>query len=169
MQEYFQFILQWRENEPVLGGFAPPATGRTPAVFSMVLDLFLPKHCVHKDTARYILSNSKPFGLLSKILVLIWKICFEITHLLNMSHKLGHLSRIFAAEIKNNCIMTLKELLDSLSFDEIAPFLIRHYHTIMRQEIWLLKSQLAACGIHHFGATYPTSVKNLSEKSPQII
>ena len=23
--------------------------------------------------------------------------------------------------------MTLKELLDSLSFDEIAPFLIRHY------------------------------------------
>ena len=169
MQEYFQFILQWRENEPVLGGFAPPATGRTPAVFSMVLDLFLPKHCVHKDTARYVLSNSKPFGLLSKILVLFWKICFEITHLLNMSHKLGHLSRIFAAEIKNNCIMTLKELLDSLSFDEIAPFLIRHYHTIMRQEIWLLKSQLAACGIHHFVATYPTSVKNLSEKSPQII
>ncbi len=33
--------------------------------------------------------------------------------------------------------MTLKELLDSLSFDEIAPFLIRHYHTIMRQEIFL--------------------------------
>ena len=103
----------------------------------MVLDLFLPKHGVHKDTARYVLSNSNPFGLLSKILVLIWKICFEITHLLNMSHKLGHLSRIFAAEIKNNCIMTLKELLDSLSFDEIAPFRIRHYHTIMRQEIFL--------------------------------
>lgn len=93
----------------------------------MVLDLFFPKHCAHKDTARYVLSNSKPFGLLSKILVLIWKICFEITHLLNISHKLGHLSRNFAAEIKNNCIMTLKELLDSLSFDEIAPFLIRHY------------------------------------------
>lgn len=93
----------------------------------MVLDLFFPKHCAHKDTARYVLSNSKPFGLLSKILVLIWKNCFEITHLLNMSHKLGHLSRNFAAEIKNNCIMTLKELLDSLSFDEIAPFLIRHY------------------------------------------
>lgn len=93
----------------------------------MVLDLFFPKHCAHKDTARYVLSNSKPFGLLSKILVLIWKICFEITHLLNMSYKLGHLSRNFAAEIKNNCIMTLKELLDSLSFDEIAPFLIRHY------------------------------------------
>ena len=33
--------------------------------------------------------------------------------------------------------MTLKELLDSLSFDEIAPFRIRHYHTIMRQEIFL--------------------------------
>ena len=29
--------------------------------------------------------------------------------------------------IKKNCIMTLKELLDSLSFDEIAPYLIRHY------------------------------------------
>ena len=35
----------------------------------------------------------------SKILVLIRKICFEITHLLNMSYKLGHLSRIFAVEI----------------------------------------------------------------------
>lgn len=33
--------------------------------------------------------------------------------------------------------MTLKELLDSLSFDEIAPFRIRHYHTIMRQEIFV--------------------------------
>lgn len=33
--------------------------------------------------------------------------------------------------------MTLKELLDSLSFDEIAPFRIRHYHTIMRPEIFL--------------------------------
>lgn len=33
--------------------------------------------------------------------------------------------------------MTLKELLDSLSFDEIAPFRIRHYHTIIRQEIFL--------------------------------
>lgn len=65
----------------------------------MVLDLFFPKHCVHKDTARYVLSNSQPFGLLSKILVLIWKICFEITHLLNMSYKLRHLSRNFAAEI----------------------------------------------------------------------
>ena len=32
--------------------------------------------------------------------------------------------------------MTLKELLDSLSFDEIAPFRIRHYHAIMRQEIF---------------------------------
>lgn len=37
----------------------------------MVLDLLLPKHGVHKDTARYVLSNSKPYGLLSKILVLI--------------------------------------------------------------------------------------------------
>ena len=36
--------------------------------------------------------------------------------------------------------MTLKELLDSLSFDEIAPFLIRHYHTIMRQEIFFCGS-----------------------------
>ena len=67
MQEYILFILQWRENEPVLGGFAPPATGRTTAVFSMVLDLLLPKHGVHKDTAKYVLSYSKPFELLSKI------------------------------------------------------------------------------------------------------
>lgn len=57
-----------KENEPFLGGFAPPATGQTSAVFSMVLDLFLPKHCVHKDTARYVLSNLKPFELLSKVL-----------------------------------------------------------------------------------------------------
>ena len=33
----------------------------------MVLDLLLPKHGVHKDTARYVLSYSKPFELLSKI------------------------------------------------------------------------------------------------------
>ena len=55
-----------------------------------------------------------------------------------MLHELRHLSRNFAAEIKKNCIMTLKELLDSLSFDEIAPFRIRHYHTIMRQEIFFV-------------------------------
>ena len=54
------------ENEPFLGGFAPPATWRTTAVFSMVLDLFFPKHCVHKDTARYVSSYSKPFKLLLK-------------------------------------------------------------------------------------------------------
>ena len=40
--------------------------GRTTAVFSMVLDLFFPKHCVHKDTARYVSSYSKPFKLLLK-------------------------------------------------------------------------------------------------------
>ena len=32
----------------------------------MVLDLLLPKHGIHKDTARYVLSYSKPFELLSK-------------------------------------------------------------------------------------------------------
>ena len=31
------------ENEPFLGGFAPPATGRTSAVFSMVLGFILSK------------------------------------------------------------------------------------------------------------------------------
>ena len=103
----FSFSYFSIKNEPFLGSFAPPATGRTSAVFSMVLDLFFPKHCVHKDTARYVLSNSKPFGLLSKILILIWKICFEITHLLNMSHKLGHLSRNFAAEINKIWLQTI--------------------------------------------------------------
>ena len=39
----------------------------------MVLDLFFPKHCVHKDTARYVLSYSKPFELLSKALAYRWK------------------------------------------------------------------------------------------------
>lgn len=34
----------------------------------MVLDLFLLKYCVHKDTARYVSSYSKPFGLLPKTL-----------------------------------------------------------------------------------------------------
>lgn len=34
----------------------------------MVLDLFLSKHGVHKDTARYVSSYSKPFGLLPKTL-----------------------------------------------------------------------------------------------------
>ena len=65
-------LCKWKQgekrNEPFLGGFAPPATGRTSAVFLMVLDLFLPKYCVHKDTARYVLSYSKPFELLSKAL-----------------------------------------------------------------------------------------------------
>uniref|UniRef100_UPI003FED5F75 hypothetical protein n=1 Tax=Alloprevotella sp. TaxID=1872471 RepID=UPI003FED5F75 len=56
-----------KENEPFLGGFAPPATGRTSAVFSMVLDLFLLKYCVHKDTARYVFSNSKPLELLYQV------------------------------------------------------------------------------------------------------
>ena len=81
---YLFHSLDIEKNEPFLGGFAPPATWRTTAVFSMVLDLFFPKHCVHKDTAmvldlffpkhcvhkdtaRYVLSYSKPFELLSKI------------------------------------------------------------------------------------------------------
>ena len=34
----------------------------------MVLDLLLPKHGVHKDTASYVSSYSKPFGLLPKTL-----------------------------------------------------------------------------------------------------
>ena len=32
----------------------------------LVLDLLLPKHGVHKDTARYVSSYSKPFKLLLK-------------------------------------------------------------------------------------------------------
>lgn len=45
----------------------------------------------------------------------------------NMSHKLGHLCRNFATEKSNIINMTLKGLLISLSFDEIAPYLIRQY------------------------------------------
>ena len=37
----------------------------------MVLDLFFPKHCVHNDTARYVLSYSKPFELLTKNCLII--------------------------------------------------------------------------------------------------
>ena len=41
--------------------------GRTTAVFSMVLGFILAQtHCVHKDTARYVSSYSKPFKLLLK-------------------------------------------------------------------------------------------------------
>ena len=76
----FVFSLWHKEHEPFLGGFAPPATGRTTAVFSMVLDLFFPEHCVHKDTARYVLSYSKPFELLSKLLALIGKLHSEVVH-----------------------------------------------------------------------------------------
>lgn len=69
------------ENEPFLGGFTPPATWRTTAVFSMVLDLFFPKHCVHKDTARYVSSYSwknKRIVLLSRaILQIIILICLN--------------------------------------------------------------------------------------------
>ena len=40
---------------------------RTTAVFSMVLGFILAQtHCVHKDTARYVSSYSKPFKLLLK-------------------------------------------------------------------------------------------------------
>ena len=60
--------------------------------------------------SKYRLSNSTPFGLLSKILVLIWKISFEITHLLNVSHKLGHLSRIFAVEINKTRCYDIKRI-----------------------------------------------------------
>ena len=108
---YLFHPLDIAKNESFLGGFAPPATGRTTAMFSMVLVLFFPKHCVDKDTARYVLSYSKPFGLLSKILVLIWKFCFEITHLLNMSYKLGHLSRIFAVEINKTRCYDIKRII----------------------------------------------------------
>ena len=68
---YLFHSLDIEKNEPFLGGFAPPATWRTTAVFSMVLDLFFPKHCVHKDTARYVLSYSKPFELLTKNCLII--------------------------------------------------------------------------------------------------
>ena len=68
LQDFFVFSLWYKENEPFLGVFAPPATRRTSAVFSMVLDLFLLKYCVHKDTASYVSSYSKPFGLLPKTL-----------------------------------------------------------------------------------------------------
>lgn len=57
------------------------------------------QNIVSIKTQQGMFEYSKPFGLLSKILVLIWKICFEITRLLNMSYKLRQLSRNFAAEI----------------------------------------------------------------------
>ena len=63
---YLFHPLDIAKTESFLGGFAPPATGRTSAVFSMVLDLFLLKYCVHKDTARYVSSYSKPFKILLK-------------------------------------------------------------------------------------------------------
>ena len=40
---YLFHPLDIAKNEPFLGGFAPPATGRTSAVFSMVLGFILAK------------------------------------------------------------------------------------------------------------------------------
>ena len=59
------------ENEPFLGGFAPPATWANHRSVFNGIDLFFPKHCVHKDTARYVLSYSKPFELLTKNCLII--------------------------------------------------------------------------------------------------
>ena len=43
LRDFFVFSLWHKENEPFLGGFAPPATERTSAVFSMVLGFILAK------------------------------------------------------------------------------------------------------------------------------
>ena len=40
--------------------------GEPPQCFQWYQVLFFPKHCVHKDTARYVSSYSKPFKLLLK-------------------------------------------------------------------------------------------------------
>ena len=40
--------------------------GEPPQCFQWYYVLFLPKHCVHKDTAMYVSSYSKPFKLLLK-------------------------------------------------------------------------------------------------------
>ena len=64
---YLFHPLDIAKNESFLGGFAPPATWANTAVFSMVLGFILAQtHCVHKDTARYVSSYSKPFKLLLK-------------------------------------------------------------------------------------------------------
>ena len=63
---FISFMLWTLRKRAVPWRLTPPATGRTTAVFSRVLGLILVKTCVHKDTARYGLSYSKPFGLRPK-------------------------------------------------------------------------------------------------------
>ena len=82
MQEYiFVHPEEWYSMSPILRDLFVSSFGHSEKrvvpwrlcasslwanVFLMVLDLFLPKYCVHKDTARYVSSYSKPFGLLLK-------------------------------------------------------------------------------------------------------
>ena len=63
---YLFHPLDIAKNESFLGGFAPPATWANTAVFSMVLGFILAKTLCPKKKARYVLSYSKPFELLSK-------------------------------------------------------------------------------------------------------
>ena len=54
-------LCKWKQGEK------RKPLGRTTAVFSLVLGFILAQtHCVHKDTARYVSSYSKPFKLLLK-------------------------------------------------------------------------------------------------------
>ena len=63
---FISFMLWTLRKRAVPWRLTPPATGRTTAVFSRVLGLIPVKICGHKDTARYVLSYSNPFGLRPK-------------------------------------------------------------------------------------------------------
>ena len=64
---YLFHPLDIAKNESFLGGFAPPATWANHRSVFMVLGFILAQtHRVHKDTARYVSSYSKPFKLLLK-------------------------------------------------------------------------------------------------------
>ncbi len=66
LRDLFVSSFEHSENESFLGGFAPPATWANHRSVFNGIRFILIKTCVHKDTARYVSSYSKPFKLLLK-------------------------------------------------------------------------------------------------------
>lgn len=87
LRDLFVSSFGHSENEPFLGGFAPPATWANHRSVFNGIRFILIKTCAHKDTARYALSNSKPFKLLPKGLVLLVAINLRSRSILDTNKK----------------------------------------------------------------------------------
>ena len=71
---FFVFSLWHKENEPFLGGFAPPATERTSAVFSMVLGFILAKTLCPQRHSKVCFELLKTFWVTPQKKYVSWEI-----------------------------------------------------------------------------------------------